>query len=212
MAHAIYIRGRRTDIIHLGPITTSATEIGQLFKAWLAISLAFAIVLGGFSLTTKFLQVMVIAAFTVGIGFLLHELAHKLVAQAYGAWAEFRSFDQMLLLAIIMSFFGFVFAAPGAVFIHGHIDMRKNWIISAAGPWTNIGIAILFAISGLIFSLPAIFIAYGFMINAWLAAFNMIPFGNFDGRKVWAWSKLAYIITLLISIFLVMASQMFTLL
>ena len=29
----------------------------------------------------------------------------------------------------------------------------------------------------------------GYFINAWLGLFNMIPFGNFDGKKILAWSK-----------------------
>ena len=32
----------------------------------------------------------------------------------------------------------------------------------------------------------------GLSLNAWIALFNMIPFGQFDGAKIWSWSKLAY--------------------
>jgi Zn-dependent protease len=34
---------------------------------------------------------------------------------------------------------------------------------------------------------------YGSLINALIAAFNMIPFGMLDGRKVFAWNKTVYI-------------------
>ena len=34
---------------------------------------------------------------------------------------------------------------------------------------------------------------YGVIINITLALFNMIPFGIFDGRKVWDWNKPVYI-------------------
>ena len=96
--------------IKIGNIATSKIELNDLFKAWLAISLAFAIVLGGFSFSTKFIVTFVISALTVGIGFIIHEMGHKLVAQRYGCFAEFRAFNSMLWLAVIMSFFGFVFA------------------------------------------------------------------------------------------------------
>ena len=33
---------------------------------------------------------------------------------------------------------------------------------------------------------------YGLFINAWLAFFNLLPFGNFDGKKIFFWNKLVY--------------------
>jgi Zn-dependent protease len=29
----------------------------------------------------------------------------------------------------------------------------------------------------------------GIVINVWLAVFNLIPWGNFDGQKVFQWNK-----------------------
>ncbi|MBI2208602.1 site-2 protease family protein [Candidatus Woesearchaeota archaeon] len=179
--------------IYIGNINTSEKEIKDLLKAWLAISFAFAMVLR-FSMPLSLYKVFIVSAVTVGTGFLLHELGHKFVAQRYGCFAEFRSFDQMLLLAIIMSFFGFVFAAPGAVMIAGRIDIRKNGIISAAGPIVNLVLALFFL--SILFMFPAgllkILAFYGFFINSWLALFNMIPVWNFDGAKVLRWDKKVY--------------------
>ena len=129
--------------IYIGNINTSETEIKDLAKAWIAISIAFALVLRH-DIGLAFYQVLLISSITVGMGFLLHELGHKFVAQRYGCFAEFRSFDRMLLLAVIMSFFGFVFAAPGAVMIAGKVDTRKNGIISVAGPVVNLILAVAF--------------------------------------------------------------------
>jgi len=128
--------------IYIGKINTSDTEIRDLIKAWIAISFAFAIVLRG-GIGLSFYQVFIVSAITVGTGFLLHELGHKIVAQRYGCFAEFRSFDQMLVLAVIMSFFGFVFAAPGAVMISGPVGVRRNGKISAAGPIVNLAFSLL---------------------------------------------------------------------
>jgi len=180
-----------TKQVKLGRISTSRIEIRDILKAWVAVSIAFGIVLS--TSFPDFFQKFIIAALTVGIGFLLHELGHKLVAQKYGCFAEFRSFDNMLVLAIAMSFFGFVFAAPGAVMISGRVNTRKNGIISAAGPLVNLGLALaflpLFLISSKFFHMLAL---YGFVINSWLALFNMIPVWMFDGRKIWKWNKAAY--------------------
>ena len=134
------------------------------------------------------------AAITVGTGFWLHELGHKIVAQKYGCFAEFRSFDQMLFLAVVMSFFGFVFAAPGAVMIHGPVGVRRNGMISAAGPIVNLVLAFLFLSVLLLYPIRILTLIafYGFFINSWLALFNMIPMGNFDGAKVLRWNKKVY--------------------
>lgn len=165
----------------------SLIEKRDLVKAWLAIALAFAIVLhGGIGFGPEFFVLIIFSGITVGLGFLLHELAHKFVAQKYGCWAEFRAFNHMLFLAVLFSFFGFVFAAPGAVFIRGHFVSRKhNGLIAAAGPITNYVLALVFL--GIAFvggDLLRTLGGYGFMINSWLGLFNMIPFGMFDGKKI----------------------------
>lgn len=168
---------------------TSKRELIDLVKAWVAISIAFAIVLTGLGFSVEFFTAVIIAAITVGVGFLFHEMAHKFVAQRYGCFAEFRAFDTMLLLAIVFSFFGFIFAAPGAVMISGQVTRRENGLISVVGPWTNLVLALLFL--GLLTTFPAgsMVWAYGFQINTWLALFNMIPFWLLDGKKVWQWNK-----------------------
>ncbi|MCH8004074.1 MAG: site-2 protease family protein [Nanoarchaeota archaeon] len=179
--------------IYIGKINTSEKEIRDLIKAWVAISIAFAMVLKG-PIGLSFYQVFIVSAIAVGAGFLLHELGHKLVAQRYGCFAEFRSFDQMLLLAIFMSFFGFVIAAPGAVMISGPVGVRRNGKISAAGPIVNLALA--FAFLWALLLQPTGFLKviafYGFFINSWLALFNMIPLWNFDGKKVLRWNKKVY--------------------
>ncbi|MDP6642163.1 MAG: site-2 protease family protein [Candidatus Nanoarchaeia archaeon] len=178
----------------------SQLEIKELIKAWLAISIAFGIVLKG---NFGFIQSFILAALTVGVGFLLHELAHKVVAQRYRCWAEFRAFDQMLILAILMSFFGFVLAAPGAVFIRGNINNEKNGKISVAGPITNIVLAILFyGLLQITTGSLGLIASYGLRINSWLALFNMIPVWNFDGSKIIRWNKIVYAIVVIIALIL----------
>ncbi len=180
--------------IRIGEITTSKKEIIDLAKAWIVISVAFAILLSGFGFSSKFLFSILMSAFTVGTGFLVHELAHKIVAQHYGCFAEFRSFDTMLMLALAMSFFGFVFAAPGAVMINGPVGIRRNGKISMAGPLTNILFAIIFLIGLFFFKNRGVhnIAFYGFVINSWLGLFNMLPFWNFDGKKILQWNKVVY--------------------
>ncbi len=174
---------------------TSKKEIIDLVKAWIAISIAFAIILREGTAVQQIAESFIISALTVGTAFLLHELAHKALAQKYRLFAEFRSFDTMLILAIVMSFFGFVFAAPGAVMIRGYVTKERNGKLSAMGPLTNLILALIFF--GIKLTSPtgiAQQIAnYGVIINSWIAVFNLIPVWNFDGAKIWQWNKAAYL-------------------
>lgn len=184
-------------------ITYSEEELIHLLHAWAALSFAFAVALSGGlrGLGPQFAQNLIIAGVIVGTAFLLHELAHKVLAQKYGCWAEFRKFNLGLALAVGMSFFGFIIAAPGAVMISGLISREQNGKISAIGPLTNIALAILFFAIGMFLTqfigvMPNLvnqIIFYGFLINAWLALFNMIPFPPLDGSKVLAWSLPAWL-------------------
>jgi Zn-dependent protease len=135
------------------------------------------------------------SAVIVCTSFVMHELAHKFVAQRFGAWAEYRMFPFGLLIALALSFSGFLFAAPGAVYISGHIDKRMNGKISAAGPAVNIVIgvvaaALAYVTDGLVSSVLWIMA----LINAFFAVFNMIPIMPFDGSKIYRWNVAVYLL------------------
>jgi Zn-dependent protease len=179
----------------LSKMRFSDIEIKMLGKAWLLVSLAFAILLGrGRILSIDFIPILGMSLFTVGSGFVLHELAHKYFAQKYGAWAEFRSDDKWLYAGVIMSFFGFLFLLPGAVVIHGHLPKKRHGMIALAGPVVNLVLGTVFLIPALSINDPVIgvMLGYGAMINYWLGFFNLLPFGLLDGKKVLAWNKVVY--------------------
>jgi Zn-dependent protease len=185
-------------------------EIRDLFVAWLALGVAFTFfiersIVVGFQTDPstipidQVVTVFVLSLITVGAGFLLHELAHKVVAIHFGQVAAFRADFGMLFLAILGGIVGFLFAAPGAVYHRGRITKRENGIISAAGPITNLALAAVFF--GLVVAStaagPSFLTAvgtYGVFINLLLAGFNMIPFGPLDGRKVLSWSVPVYLV------------------
>jgi len=189
-----------------GKLSFSKIELQDLLKAWLAISVAFAILLAGGLFTNAFIYYFIVSSLTVGIAFLLHEIGHKIVAQRFGCWAEFRANTFMLFMAIIMSFFGFIFVAPGAVIIQGYVTKSRNGKISLMGPLTNILLGFVFFIvmsftTGIVRDVSY----YGVMINSWIAIFNLIPFGIFDGVKILRWNKVIYAMLVLAAIALMLS-------
>ncbi len=77
-------------------------ESVELLKAWAGTSLAFAVAITGPGnlLSGRFVTNLVIAMVVAGIGFLLHELAHRVVARSYGAEAHFVANDSWLLISL----------------------------------------------------------------------------------------------------------------
>jgi Zn-dependent protease len=173
-------------------------ERRDLLIAWLAISIAFTLIYirGGID-PIGFVFFFGMSLVTVGVAFVLHELAHKFAAMRYGYWAEFQKDNQMLLVAVVMAaLVGVVFAAPGATYVYGNATRTENGRISAAGPITNLVLCIPFAAlmlfggGGLIGLVGLV----GLRINAMIAAFNMLPISVLDGRKVLAWNPVVFVV------------------
>jgi Zn-dependent protease len=127
-------------------------------------------------------------ALIVLVSFLIHELAHKFIAQKEGLWAEFRLiFSGIILTAISIISPLFKIISPGAVFIAGSADKRKLGKISVAGPSINMTLSATLTVLWLM--MPHPILVYGAAFNAWMALFNLIPFGVLDGFKVFLWNK-----------------------
>ena len=184
----------------------TSSEVRDLIIAFFFISLCFGILYSGRN-TDVLISILPIIMVGVGLGFILHELGHKFVSMHYGYWAEFKLWPQGLIFALVTSFFGFVFAAPGAVYTYAnYMTDEINGKISVAGPIVNIILAIIFLIvasgvyesafysetSLLIFQICSL----GFSINSYLAVFNMIPIGNLDGSKVFNWNILIWVVVI----------------
>ena len=211
----------------------SRREEADLFLAWMAISLAFAIIkiapngiLGPIKSVDPLVALIYfgISLLTVGIGFILHEMAHKFTAIRYGYWAEFRKDNSMLLVAVALAaLVGFVFAAPGATIIYSNtadgrgLSREQNGKISAAGPVINLLLCIPFAglavVGGSISTsggnLLSIIGIFGIQINAMIASFNMLPISILDGRKVMSWNIPVFVLLILTSFGLLVGSFYF---
>jgi Zn-dependent protease len=186
-----------------GKITFGRIELKNIFMAVAALTFAFTMFfylyppVTGLNGMSGLLFAFGVSLTAVLTGFMLHEFAHKVLAQRNGAWAEFRAYPFGLMLAVVFSFLGFIFAAPGAVYIQVMINRKQNGIISIAGPLVNMALGITFLGLGVLLHsglLAAALYLIG-SINVFLAAFNMLPIPPFDGYKVFKWSVPIYIVS-----------------
>ena len=168
------IKFSKLEILHLSIATILVTVVGLSFNGYRNIS-------------WQFLLIFVSA-------FLVHELAHKLLAQFYGSWAEFRANLYGLIVTAIsaLPFIPFKFIAPGAVMIDLS-DRSKFGRVAFIGPLTNLVMGLMFLILSYKFANVGYF-HIGTLFNSWIALFNLFPFGNLDGQKIFSWSKIVWII------------------
>jgi len=113
-------------------------------------------------------------------------------------------FPQGLFLALLLGILTpFVFAAPGAVMFRGGAKTYETGKIAASGPLANIAIALItFIMYTSVFYETQIGSIIGFicLINAFIATFNLLPFGPLDGLKIIRWNATIWIIMFIISI------------
>lgn len=179
----------------------SGTELRDILISVVVLSLAFTIMYRDNDFVTGFLWrygdgavyagLFGMSLALVTVSFLFHELGHKFMAQKAGLWSEYRMYPMGLVLALLMSMIGFLFAAPGAVCIAGNMSKETNGKVSIAGPMVNIALAAITLVCCMTFNgswvvVPCYLLA---SLNAFLAVFNLIPVHPLDGSKVMAWNR-----------------------
>ncbi len=203
----------RPQVRTAAPLSTSRTEITHVVVASIVLAIDIAIIRGRLftlggpppALTSEVLDAIAFGAAAALTGFVFHELAHKIVAQRRGFWAEFRASPTGLVISFITALIGFLFAAPGATLVQGMSDRRDWGLTGLAGPATNLleggaffGAALVFfhfqSYSSLVYDL--MLLAF---FNGWFATFNLIPVGPLDGRKVLTWSAPTWFLSFLVS-------------
>lgn len=187
-------------------------EVVDIAVAVVILSVAFMLLYRGNSMmgyfeyhlgsTMKWVGLFAVCLVLVFLSFLLHELGHKFTAQNYGLKSEFRMWPMGLVITLVTSLIGFLFAAPGAVVINGYPDKKANGIISIAGPAVNIvlcavGIAGCLAFNG---SALVIFFSMLASLNAFLAFFNLLPIPPLDGSKILSWNLPVYVLAMAVAV------------
>jgi len=156
-------------------------EVFDLVLSWIVLTIAFSVR----HIFAWEYQVIALYAVAVLLGFVFHELAHRLTANRYGFWARYRAWYPGLLITLLISFVSrgrIVFAAPGAVLVEAPwIGSRELAYISLSGPASNIAASAAFIGISALTSWSALRLIAD--VNAWLAFFNLLPIPPLDGYK-----------------------------
>lgn len=177
----------KTELKHLG--------IGTLLVTLVGLSLSGSLIPNSISFSLALL---------FASSFLLHELAHKLTAQKYGLWSEFRLIPFGVILTIASIIFPFKIIAPGTVMITGNATTSTIGKTAFSGPLTNILLGYILLILSITISNPNIsaILGWGAYVNGILAVFNLIPFGILDGQKIISWNNKVWAVALVFSVVL----------
>jgi Zn-dependent protease len=179
----------------------SKNEIKDLLISVLALALIF---------SSFQIDLIPMTLFVVILVFFSHELGHKFLAQHYGLAAEYRMWLWGIILGLIVAILpgGFVFVAPGAVYIShrrefafqvSRLTRRQYGLINFIGPLINIIVGV--AMITLNFFVPLELFILTARVSLFLAMFNLIPIPPLDGSKIFAWDRrlwgLAFAISLI---------------
>ena len=182
LLRVISIKSSKTELLHLSIATLLIIAVGLSFNSYRHVS-------------WQFLVIFISA-------FLVHEFAHKFLAQYYGSWAEFRAQMYGLIVTAISAipFMPFKFIAPGAVMV-GLSDRNKFGRVALIGPLTNLVMGFAFLISTYLYPYHS-YLYTGASFNAWIAMFNLLPFGTLDGQRIFDWNKIAWGCTMAVTMIL----------
>ncbi len=131
------------------------------------------------------------------ISFLTHEIAHKVTAQKKGLWAEFRLTTFGSTLNVCINILAFPHDCSRRHDDWRHLTEKRrhrNHIHS----WTHNQHGILSGISRIsLYAAPFIRMvrnaAVSAYINAFMAVFNLVPFGVLDGLKIFNLNKKVWV-------------------
>jgi Zn-dependent protease len=194
-----------------GHIYFSPKELEHLAIAVLlviGIGLSYAFLLGALELED---WPVIFAALSVIIvaSFFTHEIAHKVTAQRRGLWAEFRLTVWGAIVTAISILLPFKIISPGAVMIAGSARMDDIGKISVAGPITNIVLSSVLLGPVFVPNPYSLVFVIGAFFNAYVAVFNLIPFGILDGYKIFSWDKKVWALAFAVSAVLTVISGFF---
>ncbi|MDY6768939.1 MAG: metalloprotease [Candidatus Nanohaloarchaea archaeon] len=167
----------------------------------------------GFLLDPAFLPAVAAATGLAAVSFIPHAMSHRVSARAIKSYAEYRMWTPGVIIAVLSSFLGVVFAAPGGIEMHtrkgeryGHwepeLTVKQVGLVAVLGPLMNVMLGVIFAFLGDVSAVTfqgKNLLVLGTHMNAFLAAFTLLPFYPLDGYKVMRWSTPLWLFVLVLS-------------
>jgi len=194
-------------------------EVRDILISILALGFAFTVAFFGegnryeFALQLSFLPYFLVTTIIVAISVVAKEMAQKATARALESHVRYELWSPGVVLALVTSIWGVVFAAVNGTKISTEYAERyARWritltprhlgIIASIGPLMNIALAMAFFMLSPV--IPTILgqdmMQVAAQINAYLALFAMVPFNPIDGAKVLRWSAAIWFFNILMSI------------
>jgi len=191
-----------------GAYEHSPDELRELIISTVALGFAFTLAIFGgnnkftYVLEPTFIQHFIFTTVLVGLSLVAKEMAQKGTSRALESHATYRMWSPGIIVSVLSSFLGIVFAAVGGMQISSenteragrwqiNLSPKQMGIIASIGPLMSLAIGMsLLMLSPIVpsFGLERNLFVIGAEINAVLALFSMVPFGPVDGDKVLRWN------------------------
>lgn len=196
---------RKPIFIGLSPLEITVGVFCAIF-----LGIVFAYAKGKLFVPDILLMVIVVS----GVTAVAHELAHRYFSKRYGIGAEYKFWDIGTLSLIVTTIlFSTPFGQPARNIINrsGSMDVRKQGMISLAGPIASLLLSIIFLVLFILKIGPASLGSEGFKISMLACVYSLMPFEPMEGKIVMTWNKWLWALVFIPSLifYLVMLIQVF---
>jgi Zn-dependent protease len=133
-----------------------------------------------------------------GVALIMHDLGHRMVARKLEIEGQYKFWGLGTFTMLLTSWlFGMAFAQPGRYVFSDpeDIDNRDMAFVTLAGPAVSMLFAILFLPFALIGGVAGQIAVAGFTMNLMTAVYNLMPFSPMDGKIIYEWSRLFWMLT-----------------
>jgi Zn-dependent protease len=131
-----------------------------------------------------------------GIALIMHDLGHRMIARKLAIEGQYKFWGLGTLTMLLTSWlFGMAFSQPGRyVFDSEDVDDIDTAFVTLAGPAVSVLFAILFLPFALIGGVAGQIAVAGFIMNLMTAVYNLMPFSPMDGKIIYEWSRLFWML------------------
>ncbi len=131
------------------------------------------------------------------IAVIVHDLGHRMVARKLEIYGQYRFWGLGTISMLLTSWlFGMAFAQPARYVFNNEdeLEMRDMALVTLAGPAVSLLFAILLLPFALIGGVAGQIAVAGFTMNLMTVVYNLMPFSPMDGKILYEWSKLFWML------------------